>query len=404
MPAFNAMRSAAARLRGGPLRLPAWVPTTAWQAVDIPNTTWTSAIRDDGNGIAPQITTLDPGVTRSYLAVWQFSGPTYSPSRHEFWMFGGGHAATTINILTRTNLDFTPTVNMACAPSTEAIRRQRALTEYQTYLAQGPYFPDGKPYSPHSYSNNIYLPTVDTFVSFALRFIASSGDGVNMSAGAQDYSCIAAFQREATNWRPKNYYTDIPSGGDERGGPRVLSADGSSVFWWHTTGGLRKWNSMTNVHSSIGGTASRPFETQGSVTCNNGADTSFHIRRDTLPGMQVKTCDLTTGIQTTVTVSGYSVPTGVVAYGVVYVPTTNRYISVWVDSTAWNNAAGTIASFLVVEIELVTATTATATLKTVTGSLPTKCGSITGMGYDPAYGCVVLNMDPSQPIKAIKVT
>lgn len=394
-----------ALLRAGiavPSEAPSWVVETAWQWTDIPGTRWSDYVKDDGTGIAPQITITDPGPDRTYLSNWSYSGPVYVPSRHEFWMWGGGHSNTTINLLTRYNLGSdSPSIAMLCGPTSEAARRTRCLTNYTSYLALGPYFVDGKPYCPHSYYNNIYLAGLETFISFGLKYIASSEDGVSMSGGAQGYFAVPAFQRDASNWQPAGTYADIPASTDAEGGPRVAGADGVSVYWWHQSGGLRKFNAATNTHSTIGGTGTRPFDP--GPCCNNGADVSLHIDRDSGAGWQVKTCDLATGVQSTIAVSGYALPAGYQCFGVAYSAARDRYYAVWVNSAAYNNFGATVGSVLVTELHLTSSTTATAALKTMTGSAPTKCGSYTGLGYDDLYDCLLVAMDSRIPVKAIKV-
>ncbi|MEY2688332.1 MAG: hypothetical protein RL375_2530, partial [Pseudomonadota bacterium] len=390
------------RARGVYDGTPAWLPTTAWQWASITGTRWTDYIKDNGTGLAPQVTANDPGVSKTYGAVWDYSGPCYSKARHEFWMFGGGHAGTTINILTRWNLNTdSPSVSMMCAPSSESVRRTQALDNYTTYIANGPCFSDGKPYSPHSYYNNLYLDGVDQFMSFVIDGIATSADGSTMGGVTASFYTIAAFGRNDSTWLPANTYTDVvssPAGANR--GPRPISADGLSVYYWADSGGLRKWHQPTDTHSVIGGTGTKP--PNPGPCCNNGSDVSLHIERDSTAGWNVKTCDLSTGTQTTVTVGGYSIGTGLQCYGVEYVSATDTYITVWVDSTSYNGTAS-ITSILVVELELTSASAATATLKTMTGTAPTKCGSYCGMGYDPTFGVVLLAMDETTPIHCFKV-
>lgn len=381
--------------------LPLWIPSTAWQWASITGTRWSDYIKDDGTGLAPQVTAGDPGVSKTYGAVWDYSGPCYSKDRHEFWMFGGGHAGTTINILTRWNLNTdSPSVSMACAPSSEATRYAQALTNYTTYLANGPYFSDGKPYSPHSYYNNVFLDGIGEFLSFGIAGIATSVDGSTMGGTTANFLTIAAFPASGSDWRASDYYTDITSDTGADRGPRVVSADGLSVYYWADSGGLRKWRQPTDTHSTIGGTGTKP--PNPGPCCNNGSDVSLHVERDSTSGWNVKTCDLSTGTQTTVTVSGYSIGTGLQCYGVEYVASTDTYITVWVDSTSYNGTAS-ITLILVVELALTSSSAATATLKTMTGTAPTKCGSYCGMGFDPTFGVVLLAMDETTPIHCFKV-
>lgn len=388
--------------RPDPAAAPSWVPATAWQWTDVPGTRWDDYIRDDGAGLAPQITALDPGVTKSYSAVWEYSGPTYSVKNHEFWHFGGGHAGTTINILTKISLGNTPAVAVACQPSTESVRRTQALTNYTTYVANGPYFSDGKPYSPHSYYNNVYLDSTDEFVSFCVAGVATSSDGSTMGGVTADFYDLAAFQRSATTWRAADSLADVAALSGVSRGPRVVSADGSKVYYWAATGGLRVYNRTTNAHAVVGGTDTPPNDTSTpGVSCNDGTDVSLHITRDSGSGWQVKRCNLSTGVQTSVTVSGYALPTGYQCVGVVWSPEASKYIAVWVNSAAYNAPSGSVSSTLVTTLTMTGANTATAELKAMTGTGPTGCASYTGIGYD--YGCVLLNIDRRDPVKAIKV-
>lgn len=385
---------------GGRSGLPAWVPSTPLAWASIAGTVWSDSIKDNGTGLAPAVTAADPGVEKAYAATWSYSGPCYSKTRHEFWHFGGGHAGTTINILTKWSLGSdSPSVSMACAPSSESTRRVQALDNYATYWANGPFFSDGKPYSPHSYYNNLFLDGVDAFISFGLAGVASSSDGTTMGATAGNFNTLAAFQQGETAWRAPTYYADLPTATGIDRGPRVVSADGLNVYYWADSSGMRKWSSATNTHSIIGGTGTKP--PNPGPCCNNGSDTSMHIERDSAAGWNVKTCDLSTGTQTTVTISGYAIGAGLQCYGVEYTGT-DKYTTVWVDSTAYNGTAS-ITTLIVVELTVTSASSATAALKTLTGTGPTKCRSYCGMGYDPVYGVVLLAMDASTPVYCFKV-
>lgn len=380
--------------------VPSWVPATAWQWADVPGTRWTDAVKSDGTGVAPSL--VGGGALGGYESVWDYSGPVYSRANHEFWMFGGGHAGTTVNILTTTTLGASPAVTMACAPS--SVETRSGVFNSASYLAGNGYWPDGKPYSPHSYENNLFVDARGEFVSFCLEYVASSADGTSIGGGAQGFKRIPAFASGGSAWLPAGTYADVPLIGfpaedDLRRGPRVVSADGAAVYYWAEGRGLRKFTFAANTHSAVGGTTARP----GTVSClMPGGASSLHVDRDSGPGVVLKTCNLTTGAQAALTVSGDTLPSGLVVYGIEYVASIDKYVAVWVDSTAFNSEAATISSIYVVTYS-VSGSTATAQNKPMTGTAPTKCGSICGMGFDPVYGCVLLNLSRSQLIKAFKV-
>lgn len=392
----------------GGVYMPAWVPATAWQWTDIPGSTWTDAVKTDGTGSsgAPQITTNDPGVEKFYASVWDYSGPCYSRKNHEWWHFGGGHAGTTINILTKTALHAnSAVVSMVCAPTTEAIRRVRCFDERTNYFALGPYHTDGKPYSPHSYYNNLYLDGPDEFVSFGIAGVASSADGSTMGGPTGQYPDLAVFARGASNWSPANTRAPMAAAPYQRGA-RVVSADGTKVHWWvegASSGGMNVYNIATNAHSVVGGTAAAPT----SIACNNGADVSLHLGLSSSSGWQVTRCDLSTGVQTTVTVTGDALPAGLSCIGLDYVPELGYYVVVWVNASAYNAGAAVTANNVtqvLVCTLTVSGSSAVATNRTLTGSAPTSCGAYRGVAYDPAYGCLLLNMSPIHPIKAVKLS
>lgn len=393
--------------RGGRVTsIPAWVPSAAWVWTDIPGTVWTDYLKSDGSGIAPAITALDPGPSLSYTSTWEYSGPCYSRKNHELWMFGGGHAATTINILTRYNLhQASPNVSVVSQATPEQDRRDRS---FGGHLLDAPYFPtDGKPYSPHSYTNNIYVDGRDEFMGFGVANIATTSDGVTMQAGASSFRDIVAFPRDGA-WRAKGYYPNLPTlmdSADIIKGPRALSADGNSIYYWGDGYGMYRFTFGQGgaTHTFVGGTTSAP----SGMLANNSVDVTLHIVPDSGAGWGVKTCNLATGAQTAITVSGYSIPVGLYCYGVQWVPSIGKYVAMWINADAYNNganrAATNLTTVLLTTLELTSATTATATLVSMTGTAPTKCMSFRGFYYDDTYDCLIVVTAPNKPVQAIKV-
>lgn len=393
-------------LRGGRTRyLPGWLPKSAWQWTEIPGTVWADYIRDDGTGLAPKVTALDPGPSKTYLATWEYSGPTYSQKNHEVWMFGGGHAGSTINILTRWNLHKErPDVEMVSAPTPEDVRRAWAFSDK---LLSTAYFPaDGKPYSPHSYWNNMYSDAKDEFISFGIAAVATSSDGANMTGGTASFHDIAGHPRAGT-WRPPKHYADIPTfpdGALEYYGPRAMSPDGLTIYYWPDGQGMKTYNLVTNKHSHVGGTASMPSSRL--AICSDGKST-LHVGSDSSNGWAVQTCELATGVRTNIPVKGDAVPAGLQCYGVEWVESLGVYLTLWITAGAFNNESirtdPNISSLLVFTLRLNTGTAATATLKQLNGQGPTKCNSIRGMFYDAAYGCLIVAMSPNKPLLAMKL-
>lgn len=410
---FNQTRKAFGR--GTPAFVPNWVPSTPWALVDIPGTTWDDYLKDDGTGVANIITLTDPGQWRSYKAIWPYGGPVYNPKGHEFWMFGGGHAQTTINVLAKANLGSNaPSITVASQPTPEADRRSLGLQERATYIAQGPYYPDGRPYSPHSYWNNMYSAERDEFISFGIGGIATSANGVDMGGETGSFLDIAGYPRSGPNWRADGFYTNMPTIVESAGlfyGTRIMSRDGSKVYYWGDGVGLYRFNFAAagaggGTHTLVGGTSARP---SWALSLNSDETETFHLSTDTTAssGWGAVRCNLSTGVQTTVTVSGYSIPSALRCYGVFWAEKIGKYVAVWINKSASNagNGANTpeITTFLVTTLEITGSNTATAALVSTTGAAPTLCRGLTGMGYDPLYECVVLSMAHDTPAKAFRV-
>lgn len=394
-------------------RLPAWVPETVWQWTDVPGNTWATAMADNGGGIAPAVTALDPGPSKTYLATWDYSGPAYSKKHHEFWMFGGGHAGTTINAVTRFELHKdVPTVVLACAPTTELIRNTEALApNYATYAAAA-YWSDGKPHVPHSYTSNLYLDSADDFVSFGLAACAGSSDGgatLNGSAGGA--TAIAALPRSGT-WHAAETYVNFPSSviayaGDR--GLRAISADESKIYYWLSDSnapqyGLNKYTIATKVHAHIGGigylSARCSEEHDGIVLILNNNQSAGWIGR---------TIDVATGAATaqTFTVNGAALTSTLELFDVMWVASLGYYLAVWVNAgaMAWPNSVGNLTEIKICKITPTSVSAmAVDTMTIATGDgVPTRCSAIRGAYYDPIYQCVMLCLSHSAPLKAIKV-
>jgi hypothetical protein len=128
--------------RGGvSLTLPSWVPSTTWQWSPITGSRWSDYIVDAGNAVVVAADGPAAGY-ETYLNCWAYSGPAYSQRRHELYMFGGGHTAGTLNLLTRYLLNTSsPSVDVA-EPSTSASVRT-AETSSGSYTADAWWGDDG---------------------------------------------------------------------------------------------------------------------------------------------------------------------------------------------------------------------------------------------------------------------
>lgn len=392
--------------------VPAWVPSTAWQWTDIPGTRWYDAVNDAGTGSsgAPAVTSLDPGPNKSYGATWEFSGPTYSKKNHELWHMGGGHAGTTINMVTKYNLhQDAPTVTMVSAPTPEQYRRDWHLgASYAQALVTppAPYYPvDGKLYTSHTYANLQYLDATDEFVSFpAGSTLTSSDGGATLGGGPYGWMDVAALPRNGTTWRAKGSYANIPTLQDSAYVTycaKLTTAAGDKTYYWPEGYTPRYFTYATNTYTTIGGTAAGTAVGKGAF---NAAETkTLHVNGSSA-GWVVYSYDLTTGIRSTVNITGASLPVGLSCWGVHWAPAANAYVVVFITSTAVNGAGGgTITSMPVYKLTMTDDTNAVATEMTMTGAAPTVCNSITGAFFDPIYNCLIVVTSPAQVAKAIKV-
>lgn len=380
--------------------IPSWVPSTAWQWTDIPGTVWDNYMKTDGTGVAPQITASDPGPNRSYAAQWEYSGPCYSRARHEVYMLGGGHAATTVNAVSRYNLGKnSPDVTLVSAPSSEANRN--TYLQNEDWRTTG-YISDGKPVSPHSYWNNWYCDSRDEFFLFGISGFATGYPTASGVTG--DYWDVAALVRDG-GWRAENYYGDVTySGSAQNRGPRTGSYDGQSLYYWNgpqqdPTVDLRKFVPSTNTHSTVGSSVIPYY----SMQADGGSGVALVMGgAGSAAGWQAKFVTLSSGAVTDVTVSGDSIATGHDIFGVQWVPVLGYYVCVWVNSAAKFNG-GAVTSLVVATITPTSGSTATASVKTMTGTAPTRAQGFTGVFYDPMYECVIYVPGHAHLLKAIKV-
>ncbi|OGA95640.1 MAG: hypothetical protein A3E79_13950 [Burkholderiales bacterium RIFCSPHIGHO2_12_FULL_61_11] len=396
--------------RGGrTVFIPDWVPTTAWEWTDIPGTRWLDYIKDDGSGVtgATKVTSLDPGPGRSYAVTWDYSGPCYSPKNHEVWMFGGGHAGTTINILTKYNLHKNlPDVVVVSPPTPEAMRREYALAPNHLAYAKKVYWPDGKPYSAHSYTNSFYVDALDEWFQFGVSGCASSVDGVAMSGPGIDGRDVVGFPRN-DRYRMPGYWTAIPATGDGvTRGYRSIAGDQTGIYYWNRSGtpGLRKFTFATNTYTFISGTTppefSRPSDEHDGVVFICGTDTSL--------GWSGQFCNMSTGAMTTVKFTGPALPKAAnYLMDVIWIAPKGYYVTVWINASAvdWgaSNVEGNLTTIVIATVTPTGSSTAKVEIKTIAGSAPRRNTVIRGVFFDPTYECLILPVSYANNVKAVKV-
>lgn len=388
--------------------IPGWVPSKTWQWVNVGiNSTWTNYVKNDGSGIAPALLPDEPSYLKSYAAQWDYSSPAYSRKHHEIWMFGGGHKATTINLVTKWNLHKdTPDVSVACEATTHAIRKANLLAFANTQGDGKVYFSDGKPYSPHSYTNNQYSDATDEFISFGLGAMMSPGANHDGAGGGWSSNAIPTLQRTG-NWRMDGYYPPSKASNEAdlnpAYGPRFMSADGMTIYYWldsNAGNGLYKFNLASKKHTTIGG----GLPPRGARHADEGNGRALVLgRADNGGAWLAKFVNLSTGQLTDITVKGDALPSGMGIYDLAWCPNKGYYVSVWFNSTAMYNSGAAINAITVATITPIDANTASASVKAMTGTGPSRFGAFRGAFYDPTYGCVIVVTHHSEPVKAFKI-
>ncbi len=395
--------------------VPSWVPTTAWQWTDVPGTNWGLQVKDDGTGSsgAPSSSAY-PG-SRAYSATWgSFNAPCYSAARHEIYMFGGGHADSVVNILTKYILNTnSPSVTVACQP-TAASDVSTEFSSLSYPLADMHFATDAKPYSVHSYRNNFYFDALDLFLCvplYAAAYPTSPGTpGTNITgpttgAGGTP-GTVATWSRNSGSWLSSTYFQTFPAGTETLpsapSGPRFMAYDGSCIYYWRADRGLCKLDATTRMHSTIGGSTSglQYYSRQA----DNGSGSALILGATSTTTWKARLVNLSTGsISAELTVSGSSLPSALTIVDLVYVPAHGYFVSVWVDNPAWGSTTASISTIVVATITLTSSTTATASIKPMTGTPPVRCGAYRGVFYDASYDCVLYACNYNELVKAIKV-
>jgi hypothetical protein len=378
--------------------IPSWVPSTAWQWTQISGTQWDTVMSVAGG--APS-QTGDPE-SSDYNTQWDFGGVAYSPKNHELWLFGGGHNGTTINALSRWSLGTSsPSVSMMCAPTPVATRLADWNAGAATWEAAAFHTAGGgaeaRPKSPHAYLNNRYFDDIDEFISLGLAAVD------NPSGAVTRYFACPSFPRSGSAWRAQGYFPDIENAGTY--GPQNAcvfeSYDRAAVYYAGYNSPLYKITSA-GVKSTIGSSLGDVYRAHGCAQSLTQALTVGGTDASNPQGYRAKFINLTTGVATTVTVSGYAWPANFQYFGLVWSSTPGKYIALLLDEGAGNPIS--IDGLRIVTLEPTGASTMTAANVTLTGTAPTHFKLSTAMHIDEAYGVLLFAMTPTQPLFAIKVS
>jgi len=406
--------------RGGRITIPVptWVPSTAWEWTNIAGTTFSSVwINDgahtDGRGVTIPLNASElPGAgSPAYGQIWLYSGPAYSRTRKEFYLFGGGHDATTNNILIKFRMgQNTPDQIIASYATPYATRN----TDYQaSYLTL--YHSDGKPKTSHTYRNLQYMDAVDELVNVLPVF----GDATDYWSpnDATGYNKTWGFPRSSGidqggsgTYRADGYWADPTVSGDSSNAGNdalcVTSPTGDSVYHLRGNGSVlrklgastRTWSAATSAGMTWGylayGAICPTAGASGLMFCLNEG---YHLANG-YGSWYAQVVDLSTGGQSSVTVSGVTRSTIGLISGLEWIPQIGKYVGLYIN-------AGTTAYSLVTFTPTNAGhTTMTAAVQSMTGTAPTDAGEIRRrMWYDVDYACLMFVEDAVSPFKAVKV-
>lgn len=383
--------------------IPAWVPSAAWTWTPIPNTVFNSFMKDDSTGIAPASGPEPSGGTNNatypyYAKETSFGGPSYSRKNHELYLFGGGHAATTLNALSRWNLNQDiPDMTLLVPSTTSAMRQQYWLDT--TVRASG-YWPDGKPKSAHMYHALQYMDALDQLVAIGLAF------GTDPVTDSVSWNIVASYARGSAVWDPAGSWPSLPTEINEgpllAEAPAFASFDGSAVYYYRDTGGAGPWrklDALTQTIVPVGGRLNWWNYTVGSAR----HDINFALLAGgsaASGGYQFKLLDLTTGISTPMNSVGYPCPTNASIKDLVWISTYGYWVGWFVDVVTDNAAMGVQK---LIKFQQTSSTDISATLITTIGSPPIgNGGCLQGMYWDDVYGCILFVGGMGESLYALK--
>ena len=388
--------------------LPSWVPSTAWEWTSLGSTTvWANYIKDDGSGVAASLaSTPRPPLDVTYTTMWNYCGTAYSQARHEIYHFGGGHAQSFINILTRWNLSTdTPSIDVAM-PQTSASARKTRFDAFAGPNADSrTYFADEgngvKPYSSHTYRNLMYSDALDKLLIFGFGYMASPGLGGDGGGDGWTSPDVAAWTRGGS-WAAQGAYSNIPV--DQPFGPRFIASDGVVYYWQNNPPTqLRKYTPGNDTHANVGASSLTSYYSR---QADDGNGRALSLGSDGTGGAWLaQYVDLSSGSVTAVTVSGDSIPSGRGIYGLVWCQTHGYWLAVFFNSGGLyaNSGANAISAVTVATITPTGSSTATASGRTMTGTGPVEASAYHGLHFDPTFDTALLVTHYAQPVLAFKV-
>lgn len=378
--------------------IPAWVPSTAWAWTDIAATTFTNYMKSDGTGIAPAQTS-DPVQSAEYFRQWDFGATAYSPKFKQLYLFGGGHTSTSINMVSRWNLgQTTPDMSVACQPTSLAIRTAEYADD-ATYGAN-PTHSDGRPKAPHSYRNVQAIDTVDALVTIGLAAINSA------TVGQVSNNRILGLQNGASNWSASTYWPMSGAGGSGVEQLCFHSYDRSAVYYSSPLGDLKLYK-LTGSTRTVAAVSSASIDWSGyALGADDGTGRALVVGgQSASTGYRARFIDLTTGVATAITVSGYAWPSGTTGYaGLVWVPSISKFVAHIIEDGGYGNSNHTVTSQVLVSLAPTGSNTMTAALISTTGTAQTSVYAAQTLHYDADYNCLIVAASPANNLQVIKVS
>jgi hypothetical protein len=390
--------------RGGRIaNIPSWVPSTAWQYVDIPGTRFDDYAKVDGTGILPAAYVPNNantgGITlvANYSSMYAFGGACYSPKNHEMWIFGGGHDATTANCVLKWRLgQNSPDIVAITQPTTLVIQNAQFGT---AGYASNAYWSDGQPHVAHMYRNLQYLDTIDELIGVSLTY----GSGSTLQGDAISWPDIPGLPRGSTTWRSAGYWPNI-SDESGYGAPADMlcfpAFDQSAVYWSHASGPLRKLDATTKTITAYGTGLDYTFKALGAA--RHDQTVALVVGGNyTTADWNARMVDLTTGVAIAQTVVGMAWDTNSDWRDLIWCDSLGCWIA-WLASVPNN----TLAYSHIVKLTITGTNQLTATEVTTTGTGHTTSGGSGGRGlyWDSQYSCLILAGWGSANLKALKVS
>ena len=374
--------------------LPSWVPQNAWVWTDVPGTTFSNYMKEDGSGIAPA-STADPFGSFQYNQEWGgYGGPCYSAKHHQFYLFGGGHAQTTLNALIRWNIGKnSPDMDLAAPPTLQSLR----MSEYGTanYGNGRAYWSDGKPYCAHSYRMDQFVDAIDEWLQLGLTF-------ANQPPGTNTYSnnATVGWSFASGTYRAAGYWPNVLSNIAQ--GIVFTTLDGAYVYYT-VSGTTYRLNTATRAMATVGSVPT--IDPNNRRAAHDGSNLALVLAGELDRGSAGPLyLNLTTGALTSCTITG-DVPPSDGCFEVAWCPPKGYYLASFVPAAALQppTVSGTLSSVNIYAITPTGPSTATSVLKTVTGTPPDQISGCRGMAWDNGLGCLVFCWAWNRNIKAIKV-